>query len=58
MALAFSSHRLMRQLGKNPQVATPEAPCFEIALCTPDGPATLERTVATTMQLAEIMLLY
>jgi len=45
-ALAFSSHRLMQQLGKNPQAAKPEAPCFEIALCTPDVPAALERALA------------
>jgi lactoylglutathione lyase len=34
-ALAFSSHSLMQQLGKNPQAANAKAPCFEIALCTP-----------------------
>jgi len=37
--LAFSSRQLMRSLGKNPQLACPEAPCFEIALSTPDVPA-------------------
>ncbi|MBS1158899.1 MAG: hypothetical protein H6R15_1318 [Proteobacteria bacterium] len=37
--LAFSSRQLMRSLGKNPQPARPEAPCFEIALTTPDVPA-------------------
>jgi hypothetical protein len=36
-ALAFSAHSLMQQLGKNPQAASPTAPCFEIALCTPVG---------------------
>ena len=36
-ALAFSAHSLMRQLGKNPQAASPTAPCFETALCTPVG---------------------
>lgn len=45
-ALAFSSHTLMRQLGKNPQPADPHAPSFEIALCTPDVPAALARAVA------------
>jgi len=34
--LAFSKHSLMQQFGKNPQAASPTAPCFEIALCTPD----------------------
>jgi lactoylglutathione lyase len=38
-ALAFSSRQLMRSLGKNPQLANPAAPCFEIALTTPDVPA-------------------
>ncbi|UCV16204.1 VOC family protein [Quatrionicoccus australiensis] len=37
--LAFSSRQLMRSLGKNPQLARPEAPCFEIALSTPNVPA-------------------
>ena len=36
-ALAFSAHSPMQQLGKNPQAASPTAPCFEIALCTPMG---------------------
>ncbi len=45
-ALAFVSHRQMQQLGKNPQAASPTAPCFEIALCTPDVPAALARAVA------------
>jgi lactoylglutathione lyase len=45
-ALAFSAHSLMQQLGKNPQAANAHAPCFEIALCTPDVDAALERAVA------------
>ena len=56
--LAFSAHRLMQQLGKNPQAAKPEAPCFEIALCTPDVPQALERAVAagaTLMRPVEVM---
>ena len=51
-------HRLMQQLGKNPQAAKPEAPCFEIALCTPDVPQALERAVAagaTLMRPVEVM---
>lgn len=44
--LAFSAHSLMRQLGKNPQVAQAQAPTFEIALCTADVPAALARAVA------------
>ena len=58
-ALAFSAHRLMQQLGKNPQAANPHAPCFEIALCTtPDVAAALERAVAagaTPMRPVEVM---
>lgn len=57
-ALAFVSHRQMQQLGKNPQAASPTAPCFEIALCTPDVPAALARAVAagaTPMRPVEVM---
>lgn len=45
-ALAFSAHSLMKQLGKNPQAASPTAPSFEIALCTADVPQALERAIA------------
>jgi len=44
-ALAFSSRQLMRSLGKNPQVARPDAPCAEIALSTPDVAAAYERAL-------------
>jgi lactoylglutathione lyase len=57
-ALAFSAHRLIKQLGKNPQAANAHAPCFEIALCTPDVAAALERAVAagaTPMRPVEVM---
>lgn len=57
-ALAFSSHRLMAQLGKHPQAARPEAPCFEIALSTPDVAAALQRALdagATPMRPIEVM---
>ena len=57
-ALAFSSHRLMQQLGKNPQAASPTAPSFEIALCTPDVPAALAQAIgagATPMRPADVM---
>jgi predicted enzyme related to lactoylglutathione lyase len=56
--LAFSAHKLMQELGKNPQAASPTAPCFEIALCTPDVAAALERAVAagaTPMRALEVM---
>jgi lactoylglutathione lyase len=57
-ALAFSAHRLIKQLGKNPQAANAHAPCFEIALCTPDVATALERAVsagATPMRPVEVM---
>ena len=49
-ALAFSAHRLMQQLGKNPQAANAHAPCFEIALCTPDVPQALAQAIAAGAQ--------
>ena len=48
----------MQQLGKNPQAASPTAHCFEIALCTPDVAAALERAIAartTPMRPLEVM---
>ena len=57
-ALAFSAHRLMQQLGKNPQAANAHAPCFEIALCTPDVPQALAQAIAagaTPMRPVEVM---
>ncbi|MBB1075054.1 VOC family protein [Rhodoferax sp. 4810] len=50
-ALAFSAHRLMQQLGKNPQAANAHEPCFEIALCTADVPQALERALAAGAKL-------
>ncbi len=44
--LAFSSHQLMAQLGKNPRRASADAPSFEIALTTDDVPTALARAVA------------
>lgn len=41
--LAFSSKRLMRELGKSPGRADPEAPVFEIAFETDDVSAALDR---------------
>ncbi len=41
--LAFSSVRLMRQLGKSPAPANPDAPVFEIAFETDDVAAALEK---------------
>lgn len=52
-ALAFSSRQLMLSLGKNPQVARPEAPCFEIALTTPDVPAAFEQALQAGAQLVQ-----
>lgn len=44
--LAFSSRALMRQLGKAPGRARPEAPVFEIAFETEDVDAAFARAVA------------
>ena len=41
--LAFSSVQLMRQLGKSPSPANPDAPVFEIAFETDDVAAALEK---------------
>ena len=48
--LAFAAHRLMQRLGKNPQAANAHAPCFEIALCTPDVPQALAQAIAAGAQ--------
>lgn len=45
-ALAFSSRALMRQLGKHPQQARSDAPCFEVAFTTADVSQALERAVS------------
>lgn len=44
--LAFSSRRLMTQLGKAPARAEPKSPVFEIALETDDVAGALERARA------------
>ncbi len=41
--LAFSSQRLMKELGKSPGKADPAAPVFEIAFETDDVAASLEK---------------
>lgn len=45
-ALAFTSRRLMSQLGKQTQSADPHHPCFEIAFVCDDVAAALARAVA------------
>ncbi|RZJ15022.1 MAG: VOC family protein [Acidovorax sp.] len=50
-ALAFSSLRLMTELGKNPQRATAQAPSFEIAFTTADVAASVQRAVAAGARL-------
>jgi catechol 2,3-dioxygenase-like lactoylglutathione lyase family enzyme len=44
--LAFSSRKLMTELGKTPGAPDPERPVFEIAFETGDVPAALARAVA------------
>ncbi|BAL96441.1 VOC family protein [Rubrivivax gelatinosus] len=43
--LAFSSRRLLREIGHHPQRADADAPCFEIALTFDDVPAAMRRAV-------------
>jgi predicted enzyme related to lactoylglutathione lyase len=52
-ALAFSSLRLMTELGKNPQRASAQAPSFEIAFTTPDVAAAVERAVNAGARLVQ-----
>ena len=44
--LAFSSRKLMAELGKQPGVADPKAPVFELAFETGDVPAALARALS------------
>lgn len=56
--LSFSSLKLMKELGKNPAKAKPNAPSFEIAFETDDVAAALAKAVsvgATLVQDAEEM---
>ena len=52
-ALAFSSLRLMTQLGKHPQRASTSAPCFEIAFTTPDVQAAVQKALAAGARLVQ-----
>jgi lactoylglutathione lyase len=51
--LAFSSLALMRELGKNPQSASANAPSFEIALSTADVAAAVLRAVDAGARLVQ-----
>jgi lactoylglutathione lyase len=44
-SLAFCANALLRQMGKTPGRPSAEAPCFEIALVTPDVPAAMQRAL-------------
>jgi catechol 2,3-dioxygenase-like lactoylglutathione lyase family enzyme len=55
--LAFSSRKLMVELGKSPGLADPKAPVFELAFETGDVPAALARALsagAVLVQGAEV----
>ena len=52
-ALAFSSLRLMAELGKNPQRASADAPSFEIAFTTADVAAAVQRAVNAGARLVQ-----
>lgn len=45
-SLAFCSRKLLKNMHKNPQPANANAPCFEIALTTPDVAAALAQALA------------
>lgn len=51
--LAFSSRQLMRQLGKKPSASDAHAPCFEIALLTPDVAGAVKRAVDAGAELIQ-----
>ena len=44
--LAFSSRKLMSELGKSPGLADPKAPVFELAFETADVPTALTRAIS------------
>ncbi len=48
--LAFSSHALMRELGKNPTAADANAPCFELAVSTDDVAHAVQRALLAGAQ--------
>lgn len=52
-ALAFSSLRLMAELGKNPQRAAADAPSLEIAFTTADVAAAVQRAVKAGARLVQ-----
>ena len=51
--LCFSSKRLMKELGKSPACASPDAPTFEIALETDDVAAALKRALDNGAELRQ-----
>lgn len=52
-SLAFCSHTLLTQLGKNPGAPSAKSPCFEVAFTTPDVPAAVARAVAAGAPLVQ-----
>lgn len=44
-SLAFCANSLLRQMGKSPMPPNADAPCFEIALVTPDVPMAVQRAL-------------
>lgn len=51
--LSFSSLKLMTDIGKNPGLANPASPTFEIAFETDDVPAALSRALAAGANLVQ-----
>ncbi|TGG92473.1 VOC family protein [Natronospirillum operosum] len=52
-ALAFSTRKLLAELGKNPSAPIADSPCFEIAFVTEDVPAALKKAVAAGATLVQ-----
>ena len=51
--LAFTARQMLQALGKHPQPPQPEAPCFEIALTTPEVSSAVARAIAAGAQLQQ-----
>lgn len=51
--LAFSSRKLIAELGKNPSAPMADSPCFEIAFVCDDVPAALEQALAAGARLVQ-----
>ncbi len=51
--LAFSSRKLITELGKNPSAPVADSPCFEIAFITDSVPEALDKAVSAGAALVQ-----